>query len=149
VERGAKHCSGARESQAMVVGNWELSGGRGELQVSSGGGRETGEPSCGCNEMENRGKGLSNIEDESAMSSDDDTFDDWVISVPSLDRKILTVSLSQSFISRQKMKTTDAVIEAASFVGLNERTVGKYCTEFFTNHGQFPETKGGQVHYIL
>jgi hypothetical protein len=57
------------------------------------------------------------------MSRPRSVFDDWVVSLPSLDRKMLAVSLSQFLISRQKMKTTDAVIEAASFVGLNERTV--------------------------
>ena len=57
---------------------------------------------------------------------------------------MIVVSLSQSFIKRQKIKTRDAVIKAASFVTLNERTMCKYHKEFFANHCQFPETKRGK-----
>lgn len=98
--------------------------------------------------------GLSDIEDESAPSSDDEEltdekaqncFDDWVVSLPALDRKMLAVSLSETFIKRQKMKATDAVVEAASFVGVNEKTVRSYRREFFSNKGKFKETKRG--HY--
>ena len=42
------------------------------------------------------------------------------------------------------MKMTDAVREAAAFVGINEKTVRKYRKEFFSNRGQFPETKKGK-----
>ena len=88
--------SGGRETGEAISGGKET----GEV---SDGGREMGEASGGCDttEMEI----LSDIEDESTVSSDDDTFsdeqaqkcfDDWVVSLPSLDRKMLAVSLSQS-----------------------------------------------------
>ena len=57
---------------------------------------------------------------------------------------MLAVSLYQTFVKRQKMKATDAAGEAASFVGLNERTVRKYYDDFFTNHGRLQETKRGK-----
>ena len=56
---------------------------------------------------------------------------------------MLAVALTQSFISRQKIKT-DAVMEAASFVGFNEKTVRNHHKEFFTNKGNFLETKQGK-----
>ena len=142
----------------------EPSGGRGETAESSGGRGETAESSRGGGESvelssdgsrDTSGEAslyLSEIEDESGPESDvnfDDEkaqnlFDDWVVNLPALDRKMLAVSLSQSFIKRQQMKLTDAVREAASFVGLNEKTVRKYRNDFFTNQGQFPETRRGK-----
>ena len=42
------------------------------------------------------------------------------------------------------MKLTDAAREAASFVGVNEKTVRKYRKEFFSNQGRFLEDKRGK-----
>ena len=134
----------------------ELSAGHGDVGEFSSGCGDVGESSGGLAEQEGTsgGYGLSDIEDESALSSDDEgrfdddkaqgCFDDWMISLPSQDRKMLAVSLYQTFMKRQKMKATDAAREAASFVGFNERTVRKYNDDFFTNRGQFPETKRGK-----
>ena len=144
----------------------EGSSGRGDVGESSAGHGDVGEFSSGCGDVgessgglaeqegTSGGYGLSDIEDESALSSDDEgrfdddkaqgCFDDWMISLPSQDRKMLAVSLYQTFMKQQKMKATDAAREAASFVGFNERTVRKYNDDFFTNRGQFPETKRGK-----
>ena len=131
----------------------ESSAGRGDVGEFSSGRGDVGESSDGLAEQEGTsgGYGLSDIEDESALISDDEgrfdddkaqgCFDDWMISLQSQDRKMLAVSLYQTFMKRQKMKATDAAGEAASFVGFNERTVRKYNDDFFTNRGQFPETK--------
>lgn len=54
---------------------------------------------------------------------------------------MLAISLSQSFMVRQKVKKTDAFREAASFVGGNKKIVRKYRKEFFT-HGRFLERQG-------
>ena len=129
-----------------VIKTGEGSKGVVETGEGSGSGIETGEASGGDRET---GKNcLSDIEDESASSSDDKDefheekaqtcFDDWMVSLPSLDRKMLAVSLSQSFIKRQKMNQTDAVRETASFVGVNEKTVRKYRKEFFFQPWSIP-----------
>ena len=143
-DRGAGGASGGvRETGESSEETGEVSGSVGETGGTSGGVGERGE-----------GIGLSDIEDESAPSSDDDDtfdeekaqtcFDDWMVSLPALDRKMLAVSLSQCFITRQKMKLTDAVKKAGSFVGVNEKTVRKYRKEYFSNHGRFLETKRGK-----
>jgi len=49
-----------------------------------------------------------------------DIFDDWVVSLPALQRKTRAVLLMQSFRTRQKMSTGQ---EAASITGFNEKTV--------------------------
>jgi hypothetical protein len=75
---------GLGELGEVSGGHWELgetgeaSGGGGETGEASGGSGETGEANGGCDEtaMEIHGEGLSDIEDESAVSSDDDTFSD-------------------------------------------------------------------------
>ena len=97
---------------------------------------------------------LSDIEDESACSTDEEEsfdeekaqncLDDWVLSLPATDRKMLSVALTQTFLLRQRMKVTDAVREAASFVGFNEKTVRKYRKEYFACCGHFPEEKRGK-----
>lgn len=148
-----------REANEGVI---VASGGDMETGEASGGDRETREASSGDREAggasgddwEASENYLSDIEDESASSSDDEDefdeekaqtcFDDWMVSLPSLDRKMLAVSLSQSFVQRQRMNLTEAVKETASFVGVNEKTVRKYRKEFFSNRGKFPETKRGK-----
>ena len=112
------------ESSEGVMKTVEASGCDREKEGASGGNRETGQAID-----------PSGIKDKSSPSSDDNDafdeekaqncFDDWIVSLPALDRKMLAVSLSQTFITRQKMKLTDAAREAASFVGVNEKTVSK------------------------
>ena len=73
-----------------------------------------------------------------------DVFDDFMVGLPSLERKTLAVLLMQSFQDRQKMGSRDAAKEAASITGFNERTVRKYTKELFDNRGKFPETRRGK-----
>ena len=86
----------------------------------------------------------SSEEEDFTEEKAQDCFDDWVVSLPPLDRKMLAVALSETYIKRQKMKQSDAVIETASFVGLNEKTVRKYRREFFSSKGRFLGTKRGR-----
>ena len=122
---GGASTAGREETGSGVGG--ALTAGREETGSGVG-----GASTAGREETESVFQGLSDIEDDSASSTDEESFDDekaqrcyddWVVSLPSHDRKMLTVALTQSFISRQKMKKTDAVMEAASFVGFNEKTV--------------------------
>ena len=97
----------------------------------------------------------SDSENERGESSSDDeavfgdvqaqeVFDDFMVSLPLLQRKNLSVLLMQSFKSRQGMKALDAAQEAASICGFNERTIRKYCKQFFDNHGKFPDSRQGR-----
>lgn len=54
----------------------------------------------------------SDFDDEKAQG----IFDDWVVSLPALQRKTLAVLLMQSFRTRQQMNVMDAAQEAASIV---------------------------------
>ena len=151
-----------REETGSGVG-WASTAGREETGSGVGGastaGREEtgsgvgGASTAGHGETESVFQGLSDIEVDSASSTDEESFDDekaqqcfddWVVSLQSHDRKMLAVALTQSFISRQKFKKTDAVMEAASFIGCNKKTVRIHHKEFFTNKGNFFETKQGK-----
>ena len=70
--------------------------------------------------------------------------DDFMVSLPSVQRKTLAVLLMHSFKVRQNMRVTDAAIESGSITGFNERTVRQYHKQFVENKGQFPETKQGR-----
>ena len=82
----------------------------------------------------------SDFDDEKAQS----IFDDWMVSLPALNRKTLAVLLMESFRNRQKMNVTDAAKEAASITGYNEKTVRQYRKDFFTQKGKFKEGKQGK-----
>ena len=71
-------------------------------------------------------------------------FDDWVVSLPALQRKTLAVLLMQSFRIRQKMSVMDAAQEAASVTGFNEKTVRLYRKEIFEQKGNFKEGRQGK-----
>ena len=71
-------------------------------------------------------------------------FDDWVNSLPAVDRKYLFVGPKCSFQKRQGMGIMDAANEAASFAGFNEKTDRLYKKEFYENNGKFKETKQGK-----
>ena len=70
--------------------------------------------------------------------------DDFMVSLPSVQRKTLAVLLMHSFKVRQNMKVIDAAVESGSITGFNERTVRQYHKEFIENKGQFPEMKQGR-----
>ena len=71
-------------------------------------------------------------------------FDDWMVSLPALQRKTLAVLLMESFKNRQNMGVMGAAQEAASITGFNEKTVRLYRKEFFESNGQFKETRQGK-----
>ncbi len=56
-----------------------------------------------------------------------------MISLPAMQRKMLSVLLFQSFRVRQAMNITDAAQKAASITGFNEKTVRSYRKDFFEN----------------
>jgi len=60
------------------------------------------------------------FESDSGDDEAQDIFEDWVVSLPALQRKTRAVLLMQSFRTRQKMSTGQ---EAASITGFNEKTV--------------------------
>ena len=85
--------------------------------------------------------------DESAKFDNDvaqDIFDDWVVSLLSADRKMLSVALMHSFQKRQGMTVMDAEQESGSICGFNEKTVRCYRGQFFDGKGNFKETKQGK-----
>ena len=53
-------------------------------------------------------------------------FDDYMVSLPLDQRRILAVILMESIKSRQKMNVRDAAREAGSIVGFNEKTVRRH-----------------------
>ena len=91
-------------------------------------------------------------DDDSSSDSESDfdqekaqvIIDDWMVSLPSATRKMLSVALVESFMTRLKMKSTAAALEAASITGLNEKTVRRYRKEFYENKGHFKEEKRGK-----
>ena len=78
-------------------------------------------------ESENKRDGLesSNEEDVSDFDSEkaQGIFDDWVISLPLQDRKMLSVMLMEMLQKRTALKSTAAVLEAAWITGFNEKTI--------------------------
>ena len=73
-----------------------------------------------------------------------ETFDNFMVSLSSVQRMTLSVLLMHNFQQRHKMKVTDAAQEAGSITVFNERTVRKFRKEYFDNKGKFPETKQGK-----
>ena len=73
-----------------------------------------------------------------------DVFDEWMLGLKTVDRKMLATCLFMSFQKRQKMSVMDAAQEAASITGFNERTVRAYAKEFNDNNCSFKETRQGK-----
>ena len=73
-----------------------------------------------------------------------DVFDDFVLSLPLDDRRMLAVLLMESFINRQKMQVVDAAREAGSIVGYTDRTVRTLRKQFWDNNGMLEERKQGK-----
>ena len=88
-------------------------------------------------------RGSSESSSESDFGDDDaqGIFDDWVVSLPALQRKTLSVLLMQSFRTRQQMNVMDAAQESAS---ITEKTVRLYRKEFFEEKGKFKESRQGK-----
>lgn len=73
-----------------------------------------------------------------------DIFDDWVVSLPLTERKMLAVMLMETVQKRFNIKSTAAALEAAWITGFNEKTVRKYRKEFFENRGKFKDEARGK-----
>lgn len=105
------------------------------------------ESSASESESENdRGESDSSGDDGSDFSKEQaqEVFDDFMVSLPTLEHKTLAVLLMHSFKDRQKMGSRDAAKEAVSITRFNEKTVRKYNKDFFNNRGKFPETRQGK-----
>ena len=66
-----------------------------------------------------------------------DVFDEWMLGLKTVDRKMLATCLFMSFQKRHKMSVMDAAQEAASINSFNERTVRAYAKEFNDNNCSF------------
>ena len=88
-------------------------------------------------------------EEDPEQSSDDEfdaqeTLDDWMLTLRLEQRKMLSVTLMESFKSRQKMNVKEAATEAGSIVGFSEKSVRKYRNDFFANEGTLTPLKQGK-----
>ena len=97
------------------------------------------------NESENE-RELSSSESEGDFDTDDaqHCFDDFVISLPSLARKTLSVSLMHYFQQCQGMNVKQSAQEAAYITGYNEKTIREYRLDFLANRGRFSDFKRGK-----
>ena len=98
-------------------------------------------------ESENERDGLeSSDEDVPDFDSENaqDVFDDWVVSLPLQDRKMLAVMLMETLQKRTALKSTAAALEAAWITGFNEKTIRGYRKEFFENGGRFKDEARGK-----
>ena len=59
-----------------------------------------------------------------------ETIDEWVLSLRLEQRKMLAVTLMESFKNREKMIVKQATTEAGSIVGFSEKSVRKYRNDF-------------------
>ena len=82
----------------------------------------------------------SDFNDDAAQNC----FDDFMVSLPSLARKTLSVSLMQYFQQRLGMNVKDSAQEAAFITGFNKKTVHTYTADFCANKGTFTESKRGR-----
>ena len=71
-------------------------------------------------------------------------FDDWVVSLPLYDQKMLAVMLMETLQKRMKIGSTQAALEAAWITGFNEKTVQTYRKEFFERGGKFRDEARGK-----
>ena len=89
----------------------------------------------------------SNLIDEPQDVDDFDaqeSLDDFVLTLPTNIRKMMSLVIMKSFMDRQKYGKEKAATEAASMMGFNERTVRRYMEQFMTNKGELPESKQGK-----
>ena len=88
-------------------------------------------------------------EEEPEESSEEEfdsqeALDDWMVTLRLEQRKMLSVTLMESFKTRQKMNVKDAAREAGSVVGFSDKTVRKYRNNFFANKGSLTPLKQGK-----
>ena len=71
-------------------------------------------------------------------------LDDFVLTLPTHTRKMMSLVIMKSFMDRQKCNKAAAALEAASMMGFNEQTVRKYMNEFTENKGELPQSGQGK-----
>ena len=74
-----------------------------------------------------------------------EALDDWMVMLRLKQRKMLSVTLMESFKTRQKMNVKDAAREAGSIVEFSDKTVRKYRNNFFANKGSLTPLKQGST----
>ena len=93
---------------------------------------------------------LENSEGSNAEESDFDDdaaqncFDDFMVSLPSLTRKTLSVSLMHYFQTRQGMNVKDSAQEAAYITGFNEKTIRSFRLDFLSHKGHSSDSSRGK-----
>ena len=98
-------------------------------------------------ESENERQRDSSSSDSEGDFDDDaaqNCFDDFMVSLPTLARKTLSVSLMHYFQTRCGMNVKDSAQEAACITGFNEKTIRTYRTDFFANKGRFTDSTRGR-----
>ena len=91
--------------------------------------------------------GESEYESDARAFDDDaaqDVFDDFVLSLPLDDRRMLAVLLMESFMNQQKMQVVDAARKAGSIVGYSDRTVQTLRKQFWDNNRMLEGRKQGK-----
>lgn len=86
----------------------------------------------------------SDVEGEFDEHKAQKIFDDYMVSLPLDQRRMLGVILMESFKTRQKMNVKDAAREAGSIVGFNEKTVRRHRNDFFSNKGHLTLSRQGK-----
>ena len=86
----------------------------------------------------------SDEEGEFDQQKAQEIFDDFVLSLPLEQRRLLGVILMESFKSRQKMNVKDAAREAGSIIGFNEKTIRRHRNDFFSNKGKLTLSRQGK-----
>ena len=72
------------------------------------------------------------------------SFDDFMISLPSLTRKTLSVLMSY-FQRRQGLSVVDSATEAAFNTGFNEEAIRGHQTDYFSNKGKFSGSRDQEL----
>ena len=67
-----------------------------------------------------------------------------MVSLPTWIRKTLAASLMCYFQKRHKLNVKESALETAYFTGHNENSVRTYRNDFFSNKGNFTESKQGK-----
>ena len=88
-------------------------------------------------------------EEDAEQSSEEEfdaqeALDEWILTLRLEQRKMLAVTLMESFKTRQKMNVKEAATEAGSIVGFSEKTIRKYRNDFFSNQGSLTPHRQGK-----
>lgn len=103
------------------------------------------------NKRPHEGNGSSSDESDFDAEKTQTVLDDWMISLPALSRKMLSVLLVETFTSRLKMLKTAAALEATSITGFNnKKNSEKIQKKFYENKARYKEEiRGKYMRYCL